>query len=493
MSIDPRLPVIVGGGQISHRAEGLDDALDPVELMVEAIRRAATDAGLTSVPRPDSIRVVDLLSWRYRDPARFVAAALGLTPRETALSTSGGNSPQTLVNTTAGEIQRGELDVAVLTGAEAWRTRMRSRKLGQPLPWPEVAETVRPDRVLGTPLEMTHPAERERGIVMPVQVYPMFESALRAAAGRGVEEHLVAVSELWAGFSAVAATNPHAWVRTPRTAEQLRTPSPDNRMIGLPYTKAMNSNNDVDQGAAVIMCSVEAARRLGVAEDRWVFVHAGSDAHEHPFVSNRWSFAHTPAIELAGRRALELAGVGINDIGLIDLYSCFPAAVQLGAASLGLGLDRQLTRTGGLSFAGGPWNDYVMHAIATMVTDLRARPDELGLVWANGGFATKHSFGVYSTRPPTEGFRWESPQAELDAGPRREVLSDASGATLTIEAYTVMHDRAGTPEQAIAACLTADGHRVWGTSQAPEVASAMTDGEWVGRPAEVGPGGDLRV
>ena len=139
--------------------------------------------------------------------------------------------------------------------------------------------------------------------------------------------------------------------------------------------------------------------------DRWVFVHAGTDCHEHPFVSNRWSFADTPAVELGGRRALELADCTIDDVALIDLYSCFPSAVQLGAKSLGLSLDRQLTRTGGLSFAGGPWNNYVMHAIATMVGDLRAAPGELGLVWANGGYATKHSFGIYSTGPPSSGFR----------------------------------------------------------------------------------------
>ena len=170
-------------------------------------------------------------------------------------------------------------------------------------------------------------------------------------------------------------------------------------MIGLPYPKLMNSNNDVDQAAALLMCSVERARSLGIPEDRWVFPHAGADCHEHPFVSNRWSLADTPAIRAGGRTVLELAGVGMDDIEVVDLYSCFPSAVQLGAAALGLDLDRQLTRTGGLSFAGGPWNNYVMHAIATVMADLRDRPGAKGLVWANGGYVTKHSFGVYATEP----------------------------------------------------------------------------------------------
>ena len=139
----------------------------------------------------------------------------------------------------------------------------------------------------------------------------------------------------------------------------------------------------------------------------------------HPFVSNRWSLADTPAIRAGGRTVLELAGVGMDDIEVVDLYSCFPSAVQLGAAALGLPLDRQLTRTGGLSFAGGPWNNYVMHAVATVMADLRDRPGAKGLVWANGGYVTKHSFGVYATEPAPKGFRHASPQDEVDAGPAR--------------------------------------------------------------------------
>ena len=256
----------------------------------------------------------------------------------------------------------------------------------------------------------------------------------------------------------------------------------------------MNSNNDVDMGAAVIICSVEAARRLGVAEDRWVFPHSGTDCHEHPFVSNRDTFARTPAIELGGKRALELAGLDIDDIAVVDLYSCFPSAVQLGAQSLGLSTDRQLTRTGGLPFAGGPWNNYVMHAIATVVGDLREQPGEHGLVWANGGYATKHAFGVYGTEPPAEGFRHAYPQDEIDALPSRELAAaeDAAG-TATIEAYTVMHSREGLPEQAIATCLLADGRRAWGLSSDGDVMGALLDGEWVGTDVALDEGGLLHV
>jgi acetyl-CoA C-acetyltransferase len=492
VTIDPRTPVLIGVGQAVQRAASAEEARPPVALMVEAIEAAAADAGLVGVPVADSIRVVQLLSWRYRDPARFVADALGQSPRQTVYTTPGGNTPQMLVNLTAAEIQRGELDLAILTGAECWRTRMRARRSGNDVDWGHVPDDVAPSLTIGKEEPMSSGDEQARGLVMPVQLYPMFETALRAAAGETVEEHQVRISELWARFSAVASANPYAWVQRAMSAEEIRTPGPDNRMIGFPYPKYMNSNNDVDQSAALVLCSVDKARSLGVPADRWVFPHSGTDCHEHYYVSQRWRFDETPAIAAGGRSALELAGIGVDDVSVVDLYSCFPSAVQLGAASLGLSLDGQLTRTGGLSFAGGPWNNYVMHAIATVATDLRDRPGEHGLVWANGGYVTKHSFGVYGTTPPPAGFRVASPQDDIDALPRRSMAPPAEAAgPATVEAYTVMHSRDGVPETALAACLLADGRRAWGTSHDAGLAAAMCQGEWVGRTVTLTDDGSL--
>ncbi|CAN5724771.1 acetyl-CoA acetyltransferase [soil metagenome] len=476
--VDDRAPVVIGVGQTVHKADDIADALEPAELMAESVRRAAVDAGLGEVPAPDSLRVVNLFSWRYGNAARVVARRLGVEARHHGYGTVGGNSPQSMVNATAAEIQHGELDVAILTGAEAWRTRMRAKRDRVVLDWEK--DDSEPE-VIGEELDMNLPAEIEHGIVMPVQVYPLFETAIRAGAGHTVDQHGRHIAELWAAMSRVAAGNEFAWSREVFTPEQLATPSDDNRMIGLPYPKRLNSNNDVDMGAALIVCSAGAARRLGVPSDRWVYLQAGAESHEHPYVSHRWEFSRTPAIEIGGRRALDLAGVGIDDISLVDLYSCFPSATQLGASSLGIGLDRPLTLTGGMAFAGGPWNSYVMHAIATMVVRLREQPGELGLVWGNGGYVTKHSFGVYGTEPPTGGFRVGRPQAEIDALARRELASPADAAgPATVEAYTVMFDRDQQPELAIASCLLADGRRAWATSAAPEVTADMTEGEWVG-------------
>lgn len=480
VTLDPRTPVIVGAGQFLQHDVDITDAREPAALMEGAVHAAAADAGLDGPPRADSVRVVNIIGWRYRNAPRFLAERLGLTDCELAESSPGGNSPQALVNRTALDIASGGVDMAILSGAEAFRTYMRARKQGATLDWPKADDDDLPT-IIGEPLDMNHPHERELGLMAPVQIYPMFETALRAAAGRSVEDHRAHLGRLWSDLSHVAAGNPYAWIREPKSPDEIVTVGPTNRMIGLPYPKLMNSNSDVDMGAALIMCSVGAARRLGVDEDRWVFPQSGTDCHEHNFVSNRDTFAATPAIELGGARALELAGLDIDDVGLIDLYSCFPSAVQLGAASLGVDLSRQWSRTGGLPFAGGPWNNYPMHAIATIVGELREQRNERGLVWANGGYATKHAFGVYAATPPTEGFRHENPQAEIDALPKRDLAigDDAAGAA-TIEAYTVMFSRDNEPELALASCLLDDGRRAWGRSSEAAVATAFCDGEWVG-------------
>ncbi len=491
MAVDPRLPVIVGVGQVVQRAASVSEAREPVELIADAARAAAADAGIATLAGVESVRIVQLLSWRYRDPARLVAEELGVTPRQTVYTTGGGNTPQMLINATAADIQRGDLDVAILGGAECWRTRMRARRDDVVLTWRKLPEGTTPSLTLGEELAMSNETEAARGFTLPVQLYPMFETALRAHDGETVAEHQVRTSELWSRFSAVAAHNPYAWLQRELTAEEVRTPGPSNRMIGLPYPKYMNSNNDVDMSAALIMCSAGHARRLGVDPDRWVFLHAGVDCHDTAFLTERADLYSSAAVRIGGQRALDLAGIGIDDIEVVDLYSCFPSAVEIGAAGLGLGLDRQLTRTGGLSFAGGPWNNYVNHAVATVVGDLRERPGAFGLVWGNGGSVTKHGFGIYSTTPPDGPAQLDGRdvQPDIDDQPQRHASPDPGPAT--IEAYTVMHDRDGIPETALAACLRRDGGRTWGTSSDRDLARAMCDGEWVGRSVGVDADGVL--
>ena len=143
-------------------------------------------------------------------------------------------------------------------------------------------------------------AEAVRGVSQPIQMYPIFENAIRHARGETLDGHIRRVSEMWAGFSRVAAGNPHAWIRQPATAEEIRTPSETNRPVSFPYPKLMNSNSNVDQAAALILCSTLVARRLGIPEGKWVYPWAATAAHDTYAVSNRDNLHSSPGIRIAG-------------------------------------------------------------------------------------------------------------------------------------------------------------------------------------------------
>ncbi|WP_260938516.1 hypothetical protein [Mycolicibacterium llatzerense] len=223
----------------------------------------------------------------------------------------------------------------------------------------------------------------------------------------------------------------------------------------------------------------------------WVFPYAGTDAHDPYVLGERRSFSGSPSIRIAGRRVLELTGLGVDDIDAVDVYSCFPSAVQVAARELGLALDdpqRPLTVTGGLTFAGGPWNNYVSHSIATMAERLAANPGQVGLITANGGYLTKHSFGVYGTRPPTHEFRWEDVQSEVDAEPTVVAENEWSG-TGTVETWTTPVTREGAPEKIFVAVRTPSGSRALAVITDPSQADASTREDLAGAKVTVKPDG----
>ena len=479
---EAQTPVLVGVGQVLQRLDGSESGnsgKEPLDLMLDAVRAAAHDAEAPALlTEATSLRVIRG-RWGYRNPARVLAERLGNTNVETGLTTYGGNFVQTTVNRSCLAIQAGDHDIIIITGAECGKTQAAAAKAGTRPQWSEAPGV--PDLYLGPDEPMSTPAEEALGLVQPIQWYPLFESAIRFQRGEALPEHLRRISELWAGFSRVAAGNPHAWLREPLSAEEIGTVSARNRPVSYPYAKYLNSNNSVDMGAALILCSVAVAKRLAIPQEKWVYPHAGTDAHDTYATSERDNLHSSPAIRLAGRRALELARCQPEDLDHVDIYSCFPSAVQVGASELGLPLTRPLTVTGGLTFNGGPLNNYVSHAIARMAEVLRAEPGTTGLVTANGGFLTKHAFGVYSTTPPEHAYRHEDLQAEVDKTPVRQ-LDEAYTGPFTVEACTVMYDANG-PHTAYLTGLTPAGTRVLATNKEPDTMVAMTEEEFCGRTA----------
>ncbi len=500
MALDPRTPVLVGVGQVTVRPDPsvpLDRRPEPFGLMARALQAAAEDctgappggtspAGDRLLRRAQSLRVVGPLGWRVVNPGPVVAAALGIDPAEHVLTGVGGTMPQSLLHQSALAVARGEVDVVLVTGAECWYTRAAARRRSgaRALGWTvQSPERTPAPVVFGTDRAPATAFEEAAGVRLPIHAYPLMENAIRAAAGWTLQEHRDRVGALWSAFSRVAETNPYAWLPRARTPAELVEPGPANRMVAFPYPKLCVANIQVDQGAGYICCSVEAARDAGVPEDRWVFPLAGADAHDHWYLSERPELHRSPALRLVGRRALALAGVGPEDLAAVDLYSCFPCVVRIGAEELGLPVDdpgRPLTVTGGLTFAGGPGNNYVSHSIAAMVDHLRRAPGAVGMTTGIGWYATKHAAGVYRTSPPDAGFRWADVQPAVDALPRCPVDPDATGA-VTVETYTVVYRRDGTPETGIVLCRTAGNVRTWASVTDPDDLAGLVSEDPIGR------------
>ena len=486
-----RNPAVAGCGEIVQHATSGPELLGALDLAVEAARRAGADAGGRLLERVEVVASVMSISLRHPDPGGVVAGRLGLSGVRTLQSRIGGNLPQYLLNHLGAEIAAGRLDVALIVGVENVHSRKKSSaeaiaELDQPLPPGEPAPLVGDEWPGWTDDEAAHQA------AWPSAVYPLFETALRAAAGRELEEHRRAVSELWARFAAVSASRAAAWSQKAWSADEIRTPGPANRMVSYPYTKLMCANIYTDQAGALLLCSPEAARAAGVPGDRLVYLHAGADGSDRQFITERWSLAGSPGLRETSGDALAAAGVGVDDIARFDLYSCFPSAVEVAMKELGLagsdgGDDRPLTVTGGLSFFGGPGNNYVTHSVAAMVDACRADPGSLGMVTALGYFLTKHSAGIYSTRPPERGYVRVDPaatKAKIDATPRRVPAGAYAGAA-TAEATTVHYSREGDPTVGVLATITPDGRRALANTSDRSILVSLTTEEWAGRLVEL--------
>jgi acetyl-CoA C-acetyltransferase len=462
-SINPRTPILVGCGQFTQRTarEGrITESLSPIAMLEKASRMALADtgAGEALTQALDTVAVVRftadspgdqgrLPKRMFRNPPLSLANALGTKPRRAFYTATGGNTPQWLVNRTAEEIANGECEVALLSGAEYIATLLGAMKQGIDLGWANAPDPGSDPEEIGNQRGGTSDYERAYGLAFPVNAYPLFENAIRGQKGRTPAAHLKWLGEFFSPFSKVASENPHAWFPTFRPPEEISTPTEKNRFVGFPYTKYLNAVIEVDMAAAVVMTSVEKARALGIPESKWVYLHGCADANDIWNVTDRVNYYSSPAIRMVGKKAFGMAGKSAADMDFIDLYSCFPSAVELGCKELGIAENdpRGLTVTGGLPYFGGAGNNYVMHSIVTMMEKLRAKPGAFGLCTANGWYVTKHSAGIYSTTPTQDAWKRETPssyQPEIDNEAHPAVTETPNGPA-TIETYTVVTDRKG--------------------------------------------------
>ena len=388
-SLDPRLPVLVGLGGVSAGA--------PVaELMTEAVRAAAADAGVPGQLTSVECVMVPQGSWSLTDPARTVARRTGSPEARTVLCQV-GVSQQEVINHALAAVAAGRFHTVVVVGGEA-RAWARSGAVEED----EACQP--PDELLTRPPEMVAPIEQAAGIVLPpVLQYALIENALGAAEHLSGDEQRDQIAALWARFNAVAAHNPDAAFPEPRGATEIATAGPDNRPLAYPYNRWHASQWTVDQSSALLICSAERARAAGVPAERWLFPRVALHCSEALTLTARRRLSAWPAMTVLGRTAEHHIGRSLRDVRLAEIYSCFPAAVRVQQRALGLDPASTPTLTGGMTFAGGPFNHFVLQSMGTLGRRLRDEPEELGLVTTVSGLLSKPGLAIWSASPPVAG------------------------------------------------------------------------------------------
>lgn len=498
MTVDPRTPVLVGVGQFTERVDDPDyRGMSAVDLATEAVRAALADTGADVAEVARAIEVFAGLRQfeictPFADPplgasdnyVRSVAQRVGADPARAVLEPIGGNGSQKVVTEFAGEIAAGDIEVALVLGSEPGST---AKYFSTREDKPDFTERVGgqlEDRGYGFEQYMSEYTAKHGLTGAPVQ-YGLLDNARRARLGLGVADYRREMAELFAPFSKVAAKNPFSSSPVERSVDEIVTVTDENRMICDPYPRYLVARDTVNQGAAVLVMSVAAAARLGVPEEKWVYLRGHADQTEQDLL-DRVDLDVSVSARQAVAEALRVAGIGIDDVATFDLYSCFPFPVFAVCDEAGLATDdpRGLTLTGGLPYFGGPGNSYSLHGIAETVAEMRDKPGAFGLVGANGGVMSKYSVGVYSTEPADWApDRSRELQADIAALPKIPVIRHADGLG-TIETYSVRYD---WPEitGVIIGRLDADGSRFMALSTDERLVQLMTEGDPLGARIEV--------
>jgi acetyl-CoA C-acetyltransferase len=482
---EERIPVLIGVGAVAQRESDPARALEPVALMARALERAADDAGSRRwLERADAIAVPRGF-WSYADPGRQVAEQVGAKRARSWLAEI-GVLQTTLFARACSAIAEGSAEVVVVAGGEAKHRASQFERAGGQAPISDVPGAV-PDDVWRPAADILAPIELASHLGMPVRQYAVIENALRHAEGRSLAVHRNEVASLWSEMSRVAAENPDAWSRDFVPLHQIRDESAGNRMLAFPYTKLHNSQWNVDQAAGLIFTSAALARREGVPESQWIHPRAVVESNYMLPLVHRAELHRCAAFRIAGRRAAELASLRIAQLAHFELYSCFPVAVRVQQRELGIPRQLPVTVTGGMAFAGGPLNNFVLQAAVRLAQRLRAEPGGAGMLNAVSGMLTKQGVSLWSSGAGPA-FASADVSAEAQRETRRVELAEGFSGTARIASYTVLYegDRAA---RTILLCDTEAGARAVAVGTDPALAEAAVSREIIGGEVVIGSGG----
>lgn len=494
MNITDNTPILVGVGQVTEAVpEDLQTASSHADLAGQAARLALLDAGGEALAEQIDT-VVGVRTFADSTPTwacpfggsdnfpRSVANRINASPKHAVYEVIGGQSPQKLVGEFFEKLHQGDCQMVLLAGGEVMANIKVASKKKQQLDWNESPGGQLEDRGMNDGEHLITRLEFEHKLIQPTQFYGLMENARRGQ--ENLTDYSLEMAKSFAKLSAVAAENPLATNQKSYEPQELIEINDKNKMVVSPYPKHLVAKDGVNQAAALLLTTVGHAKTLGIAEEKWVFLHGYADTKERVLLE-RNHIGHSKAMEQAFNGALAAAGKSSSEIAHFDLYSCFPIVVSEAQDILNIPAEdpRKMSQTGGLAYFGGPGNNYTMHGIAQLVSTLRQEPGSFGLAYGNGGWMSKHSVGIYSTQAQT----WKACdshdlQVLVDNDPKPEIDYAPEGEAI-VEAYTINYFQGNPLNSVVIGRLKSNNKRFYAVNPFfdSETLAVAVAGDVVGR------------
>ena len=468
--------VVIGISAIQQKGnfENLDEAL---HLMDKAVKEALSDSGNKLVKDYiDEIRIPKGF-WRYRDPGKWIARNNNFKNIPTTYVTKIGVLQQNLINEACQKIETGEINASIILGGEA-----RFKQLRAVIEKKEYFETKldeNSDFYIKAKEDLYGDDELAELGAMAVGYYATMETAIRKNDGEGIEEHQNNIALMYEEFSKIASENKDGWLNHPYAKEEILETSKKNKMLAYPYNKLHCTSWNVNQSAAMIICSEELANELKIDNKKRVYPISSSENNHMIAIQQRPKLYESLGMTYAANSINKMIERLDIKLDAYDLYSCFPAAIKMFTKSIGLDSEIPKTVTGSMPYAGGPLNSFVIHSTVKMIQKIRALEVKYGLITGVSGMMTKQSFCVWG-KEYKEHFIFDdvTERAKLDESPIE--LSNISEGKGEIIGYTIIEGS----ENAAKAVLYLDDekkHRKVVSSMDKNFINLLMEEEWVGK------------
>ena len=467
-------PVLVGIGSLQQKGSFAE--LDEALILMEKVTLEAIE----DTQAPEIKRYIDEIQipkgyWAYRDPGKWIAEKHGFPKAKTSV-TKIGVLQQNLINSACQKIVNGDIRASLIVGGEARFKIIQALKEG--LVFEEMRLTVNPDHYVKAKEDLYISEEIDALGMMAVGYYAIIESAIRYKNKRTLKEHEKFLGDSYERFSKIAAQNPHAWNQNAFTSEEIQTSSPKNQRIAYPYNKLHNSSWNVNQASALILTSEEIANKLGIPNSQRVYPLVSSETNHMIGVIQRPDLTNPIGLQLATDYLLETAANNQIYPSLYELYSCFPVAVQLFAEALKVPDNIDKTITGGMPFAGGPLNNYMLHATAQMLMKIREHTNEIGLITGVSGMMTKQALAIWG-KDPLMDFESKDVTKEAEKIEIPVPMSNLEKGSARIIGCTALYEKLN-PLKAVFYAEDSQGHRLVLTSNEEKIIKQAEEEECIG-------------